>query len=101
LLFAFITVRAQALITMARYEEALEWASKAARLPNAHFHALGAVASSLGHLGRSDEAKRALGEILRLCPDYSRRLVEASFPYRHREDLERYLEGLRKAGLPD
>ena len=101
MLFAFITMRAQALITMARYEEALEWASKAARLPNAHSHVLGAVASSLGHLGRIDEARRALGEILRLRPDYSRRLVEASFPYRHREDLERYLEGLRKAGLPD
>lgn len=43
----------------------------------------------------------SLGEILRLRPDYSRRLVEASFPYRHRDDLERYLEGLRKAGLPD
>jgi adenylate cyclase len=101
LLFAFMTVRAQTLIIMGRHEEALEWATRAARQSNVHFHALGPLVSSLGHLGRIDEAKRALSDILRLRPDYSRRLIETSFPYRHREDLERYLGGLRKAGLPD
>jgi TolB-like protein/cytochrome c-type biogenesis protein CcmH/NrfG len=101
LLFAFMTVRAQTLILMGRHEEALEWATRAARQSNVHFHALGPLVSSLGHLGRIDEAKRALSELLQRRPDYSCTLVETSFPYRRRKDLEHYLEGLRKAGLPE
>jgi adenylate cyclase len=101
LLFAFMTVRAQTLIIMERYEEALGWATRAARQSNAHFQALGPLACCLGHLGRIDEARQTLAEILRVRSDYSASLIAASFPYRRRRDLDLYLAGLRKAGLPE
>ncbi len=59
------------------------------------------LASSYGHLGRFEEARRAWEQTLRINPDFSverRRRVQ---PFRNPEDFERRVEGLRKAGLTD
>ena len=37
---------------------------------------------------------------LRLRPDYSPVLVERIMPFKRREDLDHFIEGLHKAGLP-
>jgi len=99
LLFGFMSARGMALILMGQYDEAVKWNEMAVRQPNAHFQVHGILASSLGHLGRIDEAKRALDETSRLRPDYSSALVERTIPFQRPEDLEHFLEGLRKAGL--
>jgi adenylate cyclase len=100
LLFGFMAIRAVTLILMGRFEEASEWARAAIRQGRGiHPHVI--LASSLGHLDRIDDARRALEETLRLRLDYSCGLVERIMPFKHRQDLERFLEGLRKAGLPD
>jgi adenylate cyclase len=101
LLFGFMNIRAVTLILMGRFEEASEWARAAIRQAGRRIHSHAILASSLGHLGRIDEARRAFDETLKLRPDYSQALVERIMPFKHREDLERFLAGLRKAGLPD
>ena len=100
LLFGIAASRAIALIILERYAEAVQWARIAVRQPNAHFRIHAVLAAALGHVGRIDEAKHVVDELLRLRPDYSRVLVERTMPFKRREDLDHFIEGLRKAGLP-
>ena len=58
------------------------------------------LAAALGHAGRIDEGKHVVDELLRLRPDYSPVLVERIMPFKRREDLDHFIEGLHKAGLP-
>jgi tetratricopeptide (TPR) repeat protein len=92
--------RAIALMILERYAEAVQWARIAVRPANAPFRIYVVLAAALGHAGRIDEGKRVVDELLRLRPDYSRALVERSMPFKRREDLDHFIEGLRKAGLP-
>jgi len=59
-------------------------------------------AVSLGQLGQKDEAKKAVGELLKLEPDFrgqGRRLISR---YVKVDDLiDKIIEGLQKAGLDD
>ena len=52
-------------------------------------------------LGRPDEAAEELVRLLDKTPGYSISDTERIFPYRHAEDKSRFLDGLRKAGLPE
>jgi len=57
--------------------------------------------SVLGHLGRLEEAKVHLAEVLRHTPSFSLSWVERYHPLVRQEDRGRYIEGLRKAGVPE
>ncbi len=59
------------------------------------------LTSTLGELGRIDEAKEAAREILRLAPDFSVSGYMEGLSYRNPQDLVRIEEGLRKAGFAD
>ena len=59
------------------------------------------LASTLGELGRTDKAKQAASEILRLKPDFSIEAYMDGLSYRDPSVLSRIEEGLRQAGLPD
>ncbi len=85
---------------MARYEEALEPLRRSVRhnpqaLP-AHLY----LAACLAHLGRVGAARESLSEVQRIYEGFSAAEVRAFFPYKRAGDLERLLDGLRKAGLP-
>ena len=58
------------------------------------------LTSTLGELGRIEEAKDAAREILRLAPNFSIETYMDGLSYRNPEDALRVEEGLRKAGLP-
>lgn len=79
------------------YENAVIWLRKkrAYELPARRL-----LAASYAHLGRMDEAKAVVTEILEHHPDLSIRGLSEVLPYRRSEDLERELAGLREAGLP-
>ncbi len=57
--------------------------------------------SALGHLGRMEEAAAVRGRLLALEPGFSVTSAAARSPIRQAEDLENYVAGLRKAGLPE
>jgi adenylate cyclase len=57
------------------------------------------LAAIYGELGREEEARAEAAEILRISPNYSLAVVRARIPYKDPADLERFLDGLRKAGL--
>ena len=84
------------------YSEALpplrECTSRAPNLSLGHVW----LAATLAQLGRLDEAGAEAAEVLRIDPKYtidgtSRRLALFKRP----EDAEHFLDGLRKAGLPE
>ena len=59
-------------------------------------------AAALGQMGKGEKAKSALGELLKLVPDFSTRGRELIRRYVKVEDLtDSILGGLRKAGLTD
>jgi tetratricopeptide (TPR) repeat protein len=84
-----------------RYEDACYWGRKAIQ-QNPNFpggHRL--VAASCGQLGRTQEAASELKELLLLMPGMTADDVRKQVPFKRSSDMERYIDGLRKAGLPD
>ncbi len=59
------------------------------------------LAISYAHLGKMDEARVAAREVLRLHPGFTISVWRHRPPFREGEAFERYLDGLRKAGLPE
>jgi adenylate cyclase len=81
------------------YDQALiEFKRVIARNPNDLTARLG-LASTYALAGRQDEARAEAEEVLRIHPKFSLGRYERGVHYKKREDGERYLEALRKAGL--
>ena len=61
------------------------------------------LAASYAQLGRPDDARQALAEQLRREPEISitKVMSEPWNPYAAPEFRDRYIEGLRKAGMPE
>ncbi len=59
------------------------------------------LASALGHLGRGEEGRAAAAKILDIYPKFSLTRHERWVPIVRAKDRARYLEGLRKVGLPE
>ena len=85
---------------MGQYREALPFLKRhAARYPNNVFVHL-ELAFAYAQLGRDQDARAEAAEVLRLNPQYSLRLAEKGpGPYKDPALLQRYVAGLRKAGL--
>ena len=64
-------------------------------LPVAHAE----LAVTYNEIGREEEARAELGEFLRINPSASLEKAKQGVPYKDPADLERYVDGLRKAGL--
>ena len=70
LLFGMLGTRAIALVRLGQFEEAAQWAVKAAARPNAHFHILAIAAYSLALAGSLDEARNYAAAIHKTLPSY-------------------------------
>jgi TolB-like protein/Flp pilus assembly protein TadD len=86
------------------YEGAAEWAKKAIKVTPESPAAWRYLAASLAHLGRIEEARAAKDQLLRVMPNENLRLVRtASFSAASpdHDRMLRYIDGLRKAGVPE
>jgi DNA-binding SARP family transcriptional activator len=70
LLFGMLGARAMALVRLERFDEAAEWAVKAAARPNAHAHIRAIAAYSLTLADRREEARAYLAAIHKTLPQY-------------------------------
>ncbi len=52
-------------------------------------------------MGRIEEAEWEAQEALTLLPNLTLSQRRGNVPYKERADIDRYMEGLRKAGLPE
>ena len=84
-----------------RYEEAVEFAGHA-REANPEFPDIYAVlASAYGHLGNTEAARGELDQLLLRMPGLTLSDERLLRPFARTADRERFLDGLRKAGLPE
>ncbi|MCZ6591968.1 MAG: adenylate/guanylate cyclase domain-containing protein [Alphaproteobacteria bacterium] len=100
-LWAFMNVRSYAYLHSNRLEQAVEWAHRSLRQPSAPRAPYIVYVIALSHLDRRDEAERASETLLEKFSDTSIAKVRNAFPFSREEDLELWIEGLRKAGLPE
>jgi TolB-like protein/Flp pilus assembly protein TadD len=99
--WAFFTYGALALILKQEFERAVEWAERAAAIPNHQYWTPAHKAVALAYLGREDEAGRALKVAMAEQPNLSVSFVRKKMYFLKRQDqLEFYLEGLARAGAP-
>jgi DNA-binding SARP family transcriptional activator/TolB-like protein/Tfp pilus assembly protein PilF len=84
LLFAMLASRAMSLVRLGEFDQAAEWAMKAAARPNAHQHIMAIAAMSLGLAGRIDEASVYKTKIRERVPNY--RLADYLSSFRHSPD---------------
>ena len=84
-----------------RYEEAVEWAQRAIHLyqkfPTAHR----LLTASRRQLGQTAKARAALIALLSVAPGTTVAKIRAAVPWKDPAVMERYLEALRTAGLPE
>jgi adenylate cyclase len=82
-----------------RYEEAVA-ASKELLARNSNFMlAHLQLANCYAQMGRLDEARAEVAEVLRIAPHFSLEALRQSFPFKDPAVLERELDAWRKAGL--
>jgi TolB-like protein len=70
LLFAMLAMRAMALVRLGQFEEAADWAAKAAGRPNAHAHVRAVAAYCLALAERIDEARAVAASVRTARPHY-------------------------------
>ena len=59
------------------------------------------LASCHSLLNQIDKARQAVTDILRIDPQYSIGQFALTMPFKDKEELDLYLQALRKAGLPE
>jgi len=104
LLFAIESIRALVCVLQGDDESGAAWAEKAIRHPKSAGggywpHAV--LAAALANRGRIDDAAAALERALARKPDLSLTYLKETLPTKNEGGLDPYLDGLRKAGLPD
>jgi len=98
---SYLVYTAWAHFAAGRYDEAVAEALRAVEMEPRDALAHRTVAASYAQLGRLEEARSALGEELRLEPDLSLQKVRRQSGISESDFLERWLDGLRKAGLQE
>lgn len=99
--YFFRTTACIALLLAGQYERTVELCKRTIA-ENPNFHApYRPLLAALGHLGRVEEARRYLAALLLHQPDFSIDWFRRSYPPLHGDYEERYLSGLRKAGVPE
>jgi TolB-like protein len=83
------------------YEAHMNWSRRITELAPEYPVGWRHLAVACGHLGRYEEAERARETLISLVPHDSISKARATIPIRGTDHRERFLDGLRKAGLPE
>ncbi|MCZ6447023.1 MAG: tetratricopeptide repeat protein, partial [Alphaproteobacteria bacterium] len=92
---------ATAHLFLGNHEEAAEWAQKAVRLHGTTWGGYAILTSALGHLGRIEDAKNAMKEMKDAQPRATISFVKERLPISDPKCMDHFLDGLRKAGVPE
>ena len=103
LAYVFTSGLAFAHLAAGRYAEAIEWADRALQAQPRFALAMRYKLISLGHLGRTEEARDWLKNVLALQPALTVAAWKASYAttWLAPELVALYVDGLRKAGVPE
>jgi len=84
-----------------QYEKAIEVCNKALSGSPDSLVAYLTLAASYSFLNRTEDARKTVEEILRINPSFSLKYYASTIPYKNQEKLDKFINALRKAGLPD
>jgi TolB-like protein len=85
-----------------RYDEAASWVEASLRDQPNHLATLRVAAASNALAGRLEKAQKLMARVRHLDPALRiSNLADVMSPWRRSEDRNRWVEGLRKAGLPE
>ncbi|MFQ5755772.1 MAG: adenylate/guanylate cyclase domain-containing protein [Acidiferrobacterales bacterium] len=99
-LTGMLTHRAFLLFDLERYEEAFDWVRRASLSPNPRSMTFALLTAVLTKLGRPEEARAALNDLLAHAPGISCVKYREN-PFGGPEVMERFVDALREAGLPE
>ena len=99
--FLYFNFMGQAQFAAKRYEEAVAWAQRSLQSRPDYPMSYRLLAASYAHLSRLDEARTAFQGSVRLQPGFSLDILKVTFASAHPEYVERYINGMRKAGLKE
>jgi TolB-like protein/thioredoxin-like negative regulator of GroEL len=83
------------------YEGAVTLARRSLQNSTTSYAARTVLISALGHLGRTAEAEKEVAALLKQRPDFTVSLARKLRPYTDEGYREQFLDGLRKAGVPE
>lgn len=84
-----------------RYEEAIVQLKKAINLTPDSLYPHTALAATYSLSGRDEEARAEVSEVLRIQPKISLESLAKRVAYKNKADIDRLIDALRKAGLPE
>jgi len=84
-----------------QYEKAIEVCKKALSGSPDNLSAYLTLAASCSPKNRTEDASKAVEEILRIQPDFSLEYHANTLPFKNQEKLDKYINALRKAGLSE
>jgi tetratricopeptide (TPR) repeat protein len=84
-----------------RYDDASSWAQRALQVRPSYPSAIRLAAASSALAGRPEEARQAIERLRQVDPALRVSNLKDRVPLRRPDDLTRYQEGLRIAGLPE
>jgi adenylate cyclase len=84
-----------------RYGDAVHWCRECiSRQPMAQWPHV-TLACAYAQSGQLEEARAAAAEVLRINPGFTIESSKRILVYKDPEDLDHYIDGMRKAGLPE
>ncbi|HEY7230885.1 MAG TPA: winged helix-turn-helix domain-containing tetratricopeptide repeat protein [Pseudolabrys sp.] len=98
---SYLVRMAEAKYLVSQDEAAVHFALRALAQPSFQWSRYAILIAALGQLDRKDEAQHYLNEVTRRLPDFSVAFVRTMHPFSRDMGIDRYYEGLRKAGVPD
>ena len=84
-----------------QYEESIKICKHSIRMNPIPITPYLTLVSCFSFLDRIEEAKANVHKILEISPDFSLKHYSGTLPYKEQSDLERHMNALRKAGLPE
>ncbi len=99
--FFFWGVAGMAELLAHRYDQALVWLLKAHRDHPGHFACVRNLCICHALMGQLDEARALVDDLLARDPGFRISEFAARYPLRRADDLERLVQGLRAAGVPE
>jgi len=100
-MFGMHSAMASAHLSAGRYAEALYWAEKAMRANPDYLLGACVVAASRGLAGQIEDARKAVAVLLRLDSELRISNLKGVISYLREHDFAKWVDGLRKAGLPE
>jgi adenylate cyclase len=97
----YLFAQGMALFQLERYEDSATVLQKLINRNPGFLRGHLLLAAAYGQLGRNEDASWAVQEVLTLLPEMTISARRKVLPYKIEADMNRYLNGLRKAGLPE